>query len=277
VPDSGNVLDTATILVANVPSTHGFVSVPVSFNQTSGTQYAIVLLSNTASPNYYDWICSAGTGTYSGGGMFQNGSFSDTFASFQSLSGWDQNFKTFVAVPNPTNCTRTITGSSGPVAVSSGELVCINGATVNGGVGNNGGGLRITGAHITGNIGSTGAFEFTMCGSTTRTVSVTNSDGPVLIGDFANDEGQNCNGNNIAGNVNVKNNSSMAELGGNTIQYNVAYDLNVYSYAVPTDSVHEIEGNTVGNILECHGNSPDPDNDGHPNTAATKTGECVGL
>ena len=46
----------------------------------------------------------------------------------------------------------------------------------------------------------------------------------------------------------------------------------------PINEELEVGGNTIGGNLDCSNNSPDPTDDGDPNTVGgAKLGECAGL
>jgi len=121
-------------------------------------------------------------------------------------------------------------------------------------------------------IASNGAKAFTLCGSDLKdkgpgpTLSVTNTTGPVLIGNPTSG----CAGNSIAGNVKVANNSGGVVFGNNVVGGNATFTANTGGPIV-------IKNNFIGGALACTTNSPAPGNAGQPNTASSKTSQCVGV
>jgi hypothetical protein len=70
--------------------------------------------------------------------------------------------------------------------------------------------------------------------------------------------------------VSLTGNSGGLTLGANTVSGNVTVDNNTVGTPV-------VKANNVFKTLGCAGNNPAPVNNGQPNTAATKTGQCSGL
>jgi hexosaminidase len=113
----------------------------------------------------------------------------------------------------------------------------------------------------------------TICGSAvsgpaptpSTALSVANAAVPVSIGDPATG----CAGNRFAGDVKLTSNLAVT-FGANTVSGNV----NVNSNG-PGNTV--IKANTIYQALACARNNPPPTNAGQPNTAASKTGQCVGV
>jgi hypothetical protein len=88
---------------------------------------------------------------------------------------------------------------------------------------------------------------------------------PIRIGDPASG----CAGNRFAGDVNLTSNLAVT-FGANTVSGNVNVNTNG-----PGNTV--LKANNVFAALGCTGNNPPPTNAGQPNTAASKTGQCVGV
>jgi len=172
----------------------------------------------------------------------------------------------------PTVCT-TVTGTvTGPVVVGSGKNICYVNATITGGLTvTSGGQVSIINSTVSGGIKSNGALAFTLCGSSVRAsgldpnLSVTNSTGPVRIGDRST----NCPGNSIGGNVRVNYNLAGVVFGNNVVGGSATFKGNIGGTV--------IKYNSIAAALGCATNSPAPSNAGQPNTAASKTGQCVGV
>jgi hexosaminidase len=96
-------------------------------------------------------------------------------------------------------------------------------------------------------------------------LTVTNATVPVRIGDPA----AGCAGNRFAGDVNLTSNLAVT-FGANTVSGNVNANTNG-----PGNTV--LKANNVFAALACAGNNPAPTNAGQTNTAASKSGQCVGL
>ncbi len=151
-------------------------------------------------------------------------------------------------------CTRTITGDHvGSFTVGAGQVLCLTNARVLGSVSvNPGGALIVAASSVTEGIGAANAAYVSVCGSHVKVgpnqgaaVNVLGSTGPVRFGDPA----AGCEGNRVTGILLLTNNTAGVTVGGNTA--------------------------TIG--IACRGNVPAPTNNGRPNTAPEKTGQCVGL
>ncbi len=173
----------------------------------------------------------------------------------------------------PTVCTQVTGNVTGPVVVGSGKNICYVNATITGGLTvKSGGQVSITNSTVYGGIKSNGALAFTLCGSNVPAsalnpnLSVTNSTGPVRIGDPS----ANCLGNSIGGNVVVNNNTAGVVFGNNFVGGSATFHGNTGGPIV-------IKNNAISTALGCATNSPAPTNAGQPNSAASKTGQCVGV
>lgn len=188
-------------------------------------------------------------------------------------------------------CTRTLGAVVTPtINATNGDIVCLNRTTVNGSIiAGTGSVVVMNGGYVAGNIvGNTAAF-LSVCGTTVRGgITAQNTTGFVRIGDAANDEGLNCLGNNIRGNVSVLNGRGGFEVGGNQIFANLTANDNqlggrIIAGARPAgaanqlgvganeDALNEIEGNYIGGQLTCLRNFPNPTDDGKPNQVVGAT------
>lgn len=169
-------------------------------------------------------------------------------------------------------------GGSGNVTVPSSGITCVSGGGVTGNVTvPAGGSLVLMNATVGGNLNANGARTVTICGSHIGgSISVTNSTGPVVIGDGGDAGSPSCAGNTVGSGVTVTGNTANAELAGNHIQSSVTFNNNAGT-APGIETSPEVEGNTIGANLKCSGNSS-LSNDGQPNAVAgNRTGQCVGL
>ena len=176
----------------------------------------------------------------------------------------------------PPTPTATFTGDvPGPVTVGSGQSVVITGGDVAGPITvQSGGALQLVDSRVTNGIVATNPSFLSLCNSQVAAprdnpaqgVVVTGASTPLRIGDPANG----CAGNRVAGDVRLTGNTGGVTLGANTVSGNVTVDTNTVGTVV-------VKANTVFKTLGCAGNSPAPVNNGQPNTAATKTGQCIGL
>jgi hypothetical protein len=168
------------------------------------------------------------------------------------------------------------------LTVLAGQAICITSTgSVNGNITvNSGGALSDVGGSVNGNIVSTGATAFTLCGvnKVNGAVTVQGSTGFVLIGDAGDDGSPGCAGNTINSDVTVSSNSAGAEIGGNAISGNVTLNSNSGAGLRLEDRYPEVEKNSIGGSLGCTANSPAPINDGQGNTVkGSRTGQCAGF
>lgn len=197
---------------------------------------------------------------------------------------------------NPTSCITTATGGnltvksgqdvcirstgsvSGNVTVSGGGRLDILGGTVGGGVTvSSGGALNVQTGHVGGNVNATGATWVTVCGlKLSGNLSASSSTGFVLVGDDGDDGAPSCGGNTVSGNITLSNNTAGVEVGADTVNGGVSVSGTAGSPLGPeaTESP-EIEGNKISGTLSCTGNSPNPIDDGLPNSVSgTRSGQC---
>jgi hypothetical protein len=168
-------------------------------------------------------------------------------------------------------CTTTLSGDVlGPVTVNAGASTCLDNARVVGPVTvNPGGAVNMTGSQVTKGVVTNGAIFVKICATKVSAgLSVTNSTGPVIVGDTA----AGCAGNQIsAPGVNVASNVAGTVLGGNTSAASMSVNNN-------TGGINVVKANTVNVNLNCAGNVPAPVNAGQPNTVfGSKTGQCAAL
>jgi hypothetical protein len=149
-----------------------------------------------------------------------------------------------LSLPDP--CTTTpVTSNASRVTVNSGELACVYGGSITGQVVvNPGGAVALRGATVGGAIQTNGASSVTICSSNVKTVNVGNSTGQVRIGGGL---APGCTGNAIGGSTVLTNNHGGVVVGANQIT----------------------------GPLSCSGNVPAPTNNGLPNSAASKSGDCA--
>jgi uncharacterized repeat protein (TIGR01451 family) len=177
-------------------------------------------------------------------------------------------------------CTATIanTTRSGFLVVPNGQRLCVTNSTIIGSIEvDPGGALVLTNSSVSGGIISTGATAVTICGSTvTGSVSVTGTTGQVRLGGDAGDPVP-CAGNTFRSSVKLQGNTGGVELTGNTIGGAVIVENNSGAAVGTEDEAVEVEANRITGTLSCTGNVPGVTNDGTPNTAGTKIGQCTSV
>jgi hypothetical protein len=209
-----------------------------------------------------------------------NGAISATLQTSSLTSGTHTIAATYRGDPHFSLSTRQLTQTvtctvisgtrQGPLTVTG--ATCLQGATVNGAVTvAPGGALAADHSLLNGNVTSNGATAVRVCTSTVNgTMSLTKTKGFVLIGDGADSDDVGvtpCGGNSINGGVSVVNSSGPVELEGNTVT-------GAISLTGTTGPAAELERNHVTGALTCTGNVPSPTNDGQPNVAGTRGGQC---
>jgi hypothetical protein len=186
-------------------------------------------------------------------------------------------------VTQQVNFTQCITSkSNNSLTVLAGQSICITSSgSVNGNITvNPGGALSDIGGTVNGNVSSSAATAFTLCGvnKINGSVTVQNSTGFVLIGDNGDDGSPACAGNTINSDVTITGNSAGVEIGGNAINGPVTLNSNAGKGPQAEDGVPEVENNSVGGSLGCTANTPAPTNDGQKNTVkGSRTGQCAGF
>lgn len=173
---------------------------------------------------------------------------------------------------------HTITGSQPKSLTLNGGAWCVSNANVSGSIvvaKATGTTVSIVNSTVSGGISAGSDGAFTLCGSSVggSGVTISGASGFVLIGDPVDDS---CAANNVQS-VSLTSNTAGVELTQNTVTNNVAVFSNSGHGPFAEDSAPEIEGNHIGGSLSCSGNVPTPTNDGQPNTAASRSGQCVGL
>lgn len=205
-------------------------------------------------------------------------------SSINSTIGGDLQFSVSAVPDTPATgpCTAQPTGKiTGGLTIDSGTT-CLENATVTGTVTvGSGAQLLMANTTLNGSVVADGASAVAICNSSiTGGVLVDGSTGFTIIGD-GGAESATCGGNQIAGNVNLVDNLSGIDLGGNTIGGLVTVTNNQPkpgSVLTAQDAVVEIDANHIGRNLSCANNVPAPVNDGLVNSVAgTGTGQCAGL
>ena len=132
--------------------------------------------------------------------------------------------------------------------------------------------VSVRNSTIRGNLSSDGAAVLAVCGSEVGgTTKVSDTAGFVLLGDPGDDD---CAVNAFNGITTVKGNRGGVEIAGNAFRGGLTVDDNTGSGPLPEASGIEIEGNRITGKLGCSSNSPAPTNDGWPNTADARLGQC---
>lgn len=270
----GPVYDTATLAGGNAPTGTVTFRLFGPNNATCAGPAAFTTTATVAGNGSYTSasFTPAATGTYRwtaqyAGDAKNNGASSPCNAANESVT-----VTPFVA-PTPT---ATFSGNvSGPVTVASGQSVVITGGEVVGPVTvQAGGALQLVNSKVTNGIVVTNPSFLSICnsqiasppGNPAQGLVVSGATTPLRIGDPASG----CAGNRIAGDVRLTGNTGGLTLGANTVSGNVTVDNNTVGTPV-------VKANNVFRTLGCAGNNPIPVNNGQPNTAATKTGQCLGL
>jgi hypothetical protein len=169
-----------------------------------------------------------------------------------TLNGYYSN----VTVPaTGSTCLDHANVGKGGVVIPSGARVSIMDSTIKGVVLADGGaaGLTICGTTVTGKLTVKGATDY------------------LLLGDTVEEA---CFGNWFNTGVTLTGNTGGLTLGDNTISGGVIVTNNVGNGPAPNHLSPEIEANSIKGKLECSGNSPIASNDGRPNSATSRTGEC---
>jgi hypothetical protein len=179
------------------------------------------------------------------------------------------NFVATVTVTGPPACTQTLTGDvTGPVTVTSGQSVCVNNSRVIGPVTvQAGGALTVNNSALTQGITSSGATFFKLCGSTVSGgLNVSNSAGPVIIGDASTG----CGTNRVSGNVTLTGNTRGLILDGNSVAGDVTVNNNSGIEIIVKNNT--LKNNANNATLACSGNNPAPTVQG--NSASNFSGQC---
>ena len=170
-------------------------------------------------------------------------------------------------------CTRTYSGSLGSLSVPSSGSTCLSEVDLAGGLEiPSGARVSIVSSMIRGGVRAPGgAAGIAICGSSIgRDVVIKGATDFVLLGDT---EEEGCTGNFFGGNVTLTANSGGLNLGNSWVSGAVLVKKNVG----PGPAGHtspEVEGNYIRGALECGGNDPRVSNDGQPNMAGSRKGEC---
>jgi uncharacterized repeat protein (TIGR01451 family) len=180
-----------------------------------------------------------------------------------------------VAVPANSTCGttpgHTFTGS---ITINSGTSCLINNTTVTGSINlHAGGGLVLTNSTLAASLNASGATVLTLCGDHVGgSASISGSTGRVVVGSDDGDCGT-TGGNTLAASVSLSSNHNGLELYGNTVGGSLSATGNNGGATGEVD----IESNSIAGALACSSNTPPPTNNGLPNTAAVKSGQCSTL
>jgi hypothetical protein len=169
---------------------------------------------------------------------------------------------------------HTSNGAAGNLTLSGGSWLVTGrvGGTLTIGAGTS---VAIMGASTGGGIISTNGGAFALCGTAVgSSLQVTGASGFVLVGDPGDDG---CAPNTFGSSVSLTNNAAGAELGSNRVNSSVTFNNNAGGGPFPSDVTPHVEANVITSSLACTGNNPAPTNQGHPNSAASKAGQCATL
>lgn len=270
----GPVYDTATLAGGTTPTGTITFRLFGPDNATCAGSAAFTTSATVAGNGSYTSasFTPAATGTYRWTAEYSGDGKNNAASSACNAANESVTVTPFVA-PTPT---ATLSGNvAGPVTVASGQSVVITGADVVGPVTvQSGGALQLVNSRVANGIVVTNPSFLSLCntqvaapsGNPAQGIVVSGATTPLRIGDPANG----CAGNRVAGDVSLTGNSGGLTLGANTVSGNVTVDNNTVGTPV-------VKANNVFKTLGCAGNNPAPVNNGQPNTAATKTGQCSGL
>jgi len=242
------------------PDTCAAPAVFTSTKQVNGNGVYVSARFTPVAPGTYHWRAS-----YSGDA--NNGAVAQTSCN-------DPTETVVVRPSQSTPCPKTISGNvTGPVVVGAGKHLCYVNATVTGGITvKPGGELTVTNSTVLAGIKSTGARALDLCGNDIRAdasgmaLAVANTTGSIRIGDPSTG----CLGNSLAGKVSLTNNLAGLMFGNNHVAGSATFGGNTGGPIV-------VKNNLFTGALACTTNNPAPGNAGQPNTAAAKTGQCVGV
>ena len=178
-------------------------------------------------------------------------------------------------VTTTASCDHTVTGSQTKLGLSGGSW-CVVGATVSSGISFTAGTtVVIRNSSVAGTIAGSNGGGFALCGSSVSSVNVSGASGFVLIGDPGDDG---CQVNTLGGDLALSSNHAGVEIVGNTLtRGSITLISTTGAGPFPEDVAPELESNQVSGAIGCSGNVPAPINDGHPNTASSRSGQCIGL
>ncbi len=263
----GPVRDVATVSGGSSPT--GTVRFRLFSDNTCTTQVFTSANALSGATATSDWFTPTVVGTYwwtaaYSGDVNNNAVTSACLAANESVT-----ISRFTA-PAPT---QTVGGDfTGPVTVGAGQSVLITNARVVGPVTvNPGGALSVVNSQISRGITANAPGFLSICGSAVsgpspaQALVVSNATVPIRIGDAVSG----CAGNRFAGDVNLTSNLAVT-FGANTVSGNVNANTNG-----PGNTV--LKADNISQTLACTANNPPPINAGQPNTAASKTGQCVGV
>jgi hypothetical protein len=192
-----------------------------------------------------------------------------------AVYGGDTNFSGGSGTVSPgVSFDHTSNGAAGNLTLSGGSWLVTGrvGGTLTIGAGTS---VAIMGASTGGGIVSTNGGAFALCATSVgSSLQVSGATGFVVVGDPGDDG---CTPNTFGSSVSLTNNAAGAELGSNRVQSSVTFNNNTGGGPYPSDATPHVEANVIASSLSCNGNSPAPSNEGHPNSAPYKLGQCAAL
>jgi hypothetical protein len=210
---------------------------------------------------------------------------SHTFAVSATSTNGQSASKTvhYTVLGPPVNCltagTHRISGKvRRSLAISGPGNWCVQSAHIKGSIRiTDGANVLIERATVSGMITAHRGGVFALCGSSVRNaVEVSDATAFVLIGDPADDR---CASNWLRDTVHLDRNHGGVEVSQNRINDDLKVNRTTGDGAnhggIPEDHGSEIEGNTVRGAISCSANTPPPSNDGHPNHARDRRGQCA--
>jgi hypothetical protein len=261
------VRDVATLTGGSTPT--GTVTFRLFNDNTCGTQVFTSTNALSGLTATSDWFTPAAAGTYWWTAMY-NGDANNSTAASPCRAPNESVVLTPFQAPAYTS---TVTGDvAGPVTVNAGDSVLITGGRLVGSVTvNPGGALTVVNSSIKGGIVANAPGFFSLCGSDVSAPSpatalgVSGATAPIRVGDPA----AGCARNRFSGQVSLTSNLAVT-FGANEVSNNATIDTNGSGSTI-------VKANTVLGTLSCTANTPAPTNDGQPNTAGTKAGQCASL
>jgi hypothetical protein len=191
--------------------------------------------------------------------------------SITAVYSGDTNFNGSTSGPlsRSVNCGTTKTGTvSGTYTAPSSGTTCLTSATITGGLTVPAGArVLISNSSVAGPlVANGGAGSITICGSSLSTVRINGANGLVTLGDPYGANG--CAGNTIGGSVTLSSNTA-------GVRFNANHTNSLVQVTGNSGGATIIGGNTIAGSFTCSGNNPVAANGGHPNSSASRSGECA--
>jgi hypothetical protein len=183
--------------------------------------------------------------TYGGDGNFNGSSSNSSTVTVTCQTNRSAPTSGSMTIGSGSTC---VTGNvSGTIYIASGARAFINGISVGSIIGSN-------------------AARVTICGTTVAArMTLSGTDGPVLFGDATNGR---CAANSVHNYFEISNGDGPVLIADNVLA-NLAANNN--------DAGIVIANNHMAGLFSCYGNNPAPVNNGRPNQAQNKVGQCSGL